>query len=86
MCLLYPYRSLLHTSYHKGIYVNHILNHKDYQRAKDIIGYLIDDVIEFEMKHSKDFEILQEVVKRVRGNTDELTKTRLLSGDIVGEA
>ena len=38
------------------------------------------------MKHSKDFEILQEVVKRVRGNTDELMKTRLLSGDIVGEA
>ena len=62
------------------------LNHKDYQRAKDIIGYLIDDVIEFEMKHSKDFEILQEVVKRVRGNTDELMKTRLLSGDIVGKA
>ena len=62
------------------------LNEGDHDRAKDIIGYLIDDVIEFEMKHSKDFEIIHEVVKRIRGNTDELSKTRLLSGNIVGEA
>jgi len=62
------------------------INDGDHERAKSIIGYLIDDVIEFEMKHSKDFEIIHEVVKRIRGNTDELSRTRLLSGDIVGEA
>ncbi len=58
----------------------------DTKKATDIIGYLIDDIIKFEMAHSKDFEIIHEVVKRIRGNTDELSQTRMLSGDIVGEA
>ncbi len=64
---------------------NSIVN-GDTDKAKDIIGYLIDDIISFEMAHEEDFKIIHDIVKRVRGNNNEIEKARISNGDIVGEA
>jgi poly-beta-hydroxyalkanoate depolymerase len=58
----------------------------DTDKAKDIINYLIDDIIEFEMAHEEDFKTIHDIIKRVRGNNSEIEVARIMGGDIVGEA
>lgn len=58
----------------------------DIDRAKDIVGYLIDDIIKFEMAHEEDFKRIHEMLKKVYKNDHELYRAQKASGDIVGEA
>ncbi len=62
------------------------IHNEDLEKATDIIGYLIDDIIKFEMAHEEDFKIIHDVIKKIRGNNDDIMKARMLNGDIVGEA
>lgn len=59
----------------------------DMEKAKDIVGFLIDDIIKFEMAHENNFKIIHDVVQKIlRDDNDEIMETRILGGDIVGEA
>tara|TARA_B110001454_G_C12408375_1_gene304005 strand:- start:168 stop:404 length:237 start_codon:yes stop_codon:yes gene_type:complete len=62
------------------------IHKEDLKKATDIIGYLIDDIIQFEMAHEEDFKTIHDIIKRVRGNNSEIETARMLGGDIVGEA
>jgi Fic family protein len=62
------------------------IHNEDFKKATDIIGYLIDDIIKFEMAHEEDFKMIHDVIMKIRGNNDEIGRARMLSGDIVGEA
>jgi|TARA_B100000959_G_scaffold67162_1_gene71291 hypothetical protein len=62
------------------------INKEDLEKATDIIGYLIDDIIEFEMAHEDDFRQIHEMLKKVHKNDHELYRAQRASGDIVGEA
>ena len=62
------------------------IHNEDLQKATEIIGYLIDDIIRFEMAHEEDFKMIHDVIMKIRGNNDEIGRARMLSGDIVGEA
>ena len=62
------------------------IHNEDLEKATDIIGYLIDDIIEFEMAHEDDFRQIHEMLKKVHKNDHELYRAQRASGDIVGEA
>ena len=68
------------------------IHQEDLEKATDIISYLIDDIIEFEMAHEDDFKQIHELIKKMHGSDNEfgsdneLWKAKKASGNIVGEA
>jgi hypothetical protein len=62
------------------------IHQEDLKKATDIISYLIDDIIEFEMAHEDDFKQIHEMLKTVHKDDHELYRAQKASGDIVGEA
>ncbi len=58
----------------------------DVDRARDIVHYLIEDIIDFELKHSKEFAEIHKIVKAIKTNDNDLIKAEVLSGGITGEA
>ncbi len=55
-------------------------------RSRDIVHYLIEDIIDFELKNSKAFEEIHKIVKAIKTNDSDLIKAEVLSGGITGEA
>jgi hypothetical protein len=62
------------------------IHQEDLKKATDIISYLIDDIIEFEMAHEDDFKQIHEMLKTVHKDDHELYRAQKASGNIVGEA